>query len=149
MRRQIHRLSINDLLTLLETLHTNNIYSSIPIFYIYIQKHSFRMQQIHVDTLAEWHQFSLDNAAFQSIPYKIILHRFAIILCLMLSSRTEHSKKYQKPWRSICNVPMFAAYRIRRNNGNEREGKKCKKRYYVTFRVKLSQQNLSLYCNYN
>lgn len=36
MRRQIHRLSINDLLTLLETLHTNNIYSSIPIFYIYI-----------------------------------------------------------------------------------------------------------------
>lgn len=37
MRRQIHRLSINDLLTLLETLHTNNIYSSIPIFYIYIE----------------------------------------------------------------------------------------------------------------
>lgn len=85
------------------------------------------MQQIHVDTLAEWHQFSLDNAAFQSIPYKIILHRFAIILYLMLvlSSRTEHSKKYQKPCRSICNVPMSAAYRIRRNKmgTGEKKGK--------------------------
>lgn len=94
--------------------------------YIYI-KHSFRMQQIHVDTLAEWHQFSLDNAAFQSIPYKIILHRFAIILMSVVSSRTEHSKKYQKPCRSICNVPMFAAYRIRRNNGNRKEKKRERK----------------------
>lgn len=133
MRQQIHRLSINDLLTLLETLHTNNIYSSIPVLYVYIythiQKHSFRMQQIHVDTLAEWHQFSLDNAAFQSIPYKIILHRFAIILYLMpvLSSRTEHSKKYQKPCRSICNVPMSAAYRIRRNKMGTGEKKRAGK----------------------
>lgn len=85
------------------------------------------MQQIHVDTLAEWHQFSLDNAAFQSIPYKIILHRFAIILMSVVSSRTEHSKKYQKPCRSICNVPMFAAYRIRRNNGNRKEKKRERK----------------------
>lgn len=75
------------------------------------------MQQIHVDTLAEWHQFSLDNAAFQSIPYKIILHRFILRLMSVLSSRAKHNKKYQKPYRSICNVASI------RNNG-DREGKK-------------------------
>lgn len=53
--------------------HEQYLLEHTCFIYIYI-KHSFRMQQIHVDTLAEWHQFSLDNAAFQSIPYKIILH---------------------------------------------------------------------------
>lgn len=45
MRQQIHRLSINDLLTLLETLHTNNIYSSIPVLYVYIYMYT------HIETL--------------------------------------------------------------------------------------------------
>lgn len=43
MRQQIHRLSINDLSTLLETLHANNIYSSIPVIYLYLY--------IHIETL--------------------------------------------------------------------------------------------------
>lgn len=54
---------------------------------------------------------------FNLFHTKIILHRFILRLMSVASSRAKHNKKYQKPYRSICNVASI------RNNG-DREGKK-------------------------